>query len=57
MRSAVGIPVLPAQAVAKAKGGEDVNAESRHTDTPDQQAALRNGRLRSHIDARQAWAH
>ena len=28
MRSAVGIPVLPAQAVAKAKGGEDVNAAS-----------------------------
>ena len=24
MRSAAGIPVLPAQAVAKAKGGEDV---------------------------------
>ncbi len=33
MRSAVGIPVLPAQAVAKAKGGEDVNTRrkpSRH---------------------------
>ncbi|WP_081857830.1 sensor domain-containing diguanylate cyclase [Thiomonas sp. FB-Cd] len=30
MRSAVGIPVLPAQAVAKAKGGVDVNPSTPH---------------------------